>query len=48
MDKDLEIFCLENMESYKLPSEFEIIESLPKTVSGKIRRHLLIENSNKG
>ena len=40
--KDLEKFCLENMESYKLPSEFEIVESLPKTASGKIQRHLLI------
>ena len=41
--KDLEKFCLENIESYKLPSEFEIIESLPKTASGKIQRHLLIQ-----
>ena len=40
--KDLEKFCLENMESYKLPNEFEIVESLPKTASGKIQRHLLI------
>ena len=42
--KDLEKFCLENMESYKVPSVFEIVESLPKTASGKIQRHLLIEN----
>ena len=40
--KDLEKFCLENMESYKLPTEFEIVKSLPKTPSGKIQRHLLI------
>ena len=40
--KDLEKFCLENMESYKLPSEFEIVDSIPKTNSGKIQRHLLI------
>ena len=40
--KDLEKFCLENIESYKLPNEFEIVESLPKTASGKIQRHLLI------
>jgi len=40
--KDLEKFCLENMESYKLPTKFEIVESLPKTASGKIQRHLLI------
>ena len=41
--KDLEKFCLENIESYKLPSEFEIVEFLPKTASGKIQRHLLIQ-----
>jgi len=41
--KDLEKFCLGNMESYKLPNEFEIVESLPKTASGKIQRHLLIQ-----
>ena len=42
--KYLEKFCLDNMESYKVPSVFEIVESLPKTASGKIQRHLLIEN----
>jgi len=41
--KDLKKFCLENIESYKLPSEFEIVESLPNTASGKIQRHLLIQ-----
>jgi len=45
--KDLEKFCLENIESYKLPSKFEIVESLPKTASGKIQRHLLVENREK-
>ncbi len=45
--KDLEKFCLEKMESYKLPTEFEIVESLPKTSSGKIQRHLLNNNNIK-
>ena len=44
---ELEKFCLENMESYKLPTEFKIVEFLPKTASGKIQRDLLILKDNK-
>jgi len=34
-------FCLDNLEPYKVPSEFELIDSIPKTASGKIMRNKL-------
>jgi len=40
--KHVEKYCLENLEPYKVPAQFEIVDSLPKTNSGKIQKHLLI------
>tara|TARA_B100000315_G_scaffold240925_1_gene261222 strand:- start:5170 stop:6645 length:1476 start_codon:yes stop_codon:yes gene_type:complete len=37
----LQKFCLQNLESYKVPQQFDIIESIPKTNSGKVQRQLL-------
>jgi acyl-coenzyme A synthetase/AMP-(fatty) acid ligase len=37
-EKDILIFCKQNLASYKLPKEIKIVESLPKTASGKIKR----------
>jgi len=41
--EDIKRHCLENLESYKIPVEFEIVSSLPRTNSGKIQKHLLIK-----
>ena len=46
--EEIEKYCLENLEPYKVPTQFEIVDSLPKTSSGKIQRHLLIEENSKG
>ena len=43
----LKKFCLREMEAYKVPEEFEIISDLPKTVSGKIKTHLLAATRKK-
>ena len=39
--KDIEKFCVSNLESYKIPSKFEFVENLPRTNSGKIKRNVL-------
>jgi acyl-coenzyme A synthetase/AMP-(fatty) acid ligase len=39
--KKVEQFCLENMEPYKVPAMIKKVDSLPKTSSGKIQRHLI-------
>lgn len=31
-------FCYQRLSSYKVPKDFEFVESLPKTASGKIKR----------
>jgi len=36
--KEIESFCLKNLEAYKIPNFFEIISKLPKTNSGKIKK----------
>ena len=37
----LKKFCLQEIEAYKVPQEFEIISTLPKTSTGKVKTHLL-------
>ena len=37
-EKDIEDFCKENLASYKVPKQIEIVPSLPKTASGKTKR----------
>jgi acyl-CoA synthetase (AMP-forming)/AMP-acid ligase II len=36
--RDIMLFCKQNLASYKIPKEVELVKSLPKTSSGKIRR----------
>jgi long-chain acyl-CoA synthetase len=36
--ESLRAHCLERLSSYKVPVEFQIVESLPKTISGKLVR----------
>ncbi|HEX9021633.1 MAG TPA: class I adenylate-forming enzyme family protein [Nitrospirota bacterium] len=35
---DLRRFCYQHLAQYKVPKEFELVDSLPKTASGKIKR----------
>jgi acyl-coenzyme A synthetase/AMP-(fatty) acid ligase len=35
---NLRRFCYERLAQYKVPKEFKIVDHLPKTASGKIRR----------
>ncbi|WP_409189244.1 class I adenylate-forming enzyme family protein [Bradyrhizobium sp. RDM4] len=43
--EELKIFCKERMAAYKYPRIIDIIEELPKNMSGKILRRLLREQS---
>jgi long-chain acyl-CoA synthetase len=36
-------FCKNNLESYKIPKEFKIIDNIPKTKNGKIEKYKLLE-----
>jgi long-chain acyl-CoA synthetase len=38
---DLIAFCKERMAAYKYPREIEIVDTIPKTVTGKVLRRLL-------
>lgn len=38
--EELRRFCYQRLAQYKVPKEFELIDRLPKTASGKIRRTL--------
>ena len=47
-EQEIIAFCKERMAAYKYPREVEIIDELPKTVTGKIlRRELRAEASAK-
>jgi acyl-CoA synthetase (AMP-forming)/AMP-acid ligase II len=35
---DLRRFCYQRLTQYKVPKDFECVDHLPKTASGKIRR----------
>ena len=35
---DLRRFCYQHLARYKVPKDFEFVESIPKTASGKIKR----------
>ncbi|MBN1656724.1 MAG: acyl--CoA ligase [Deltaproteobacteria bacterium] len=39
--KAIQRHCLNNLAQYKIPKYIEFAESLPKTASGKVKRHLL-------
>jgi acyl-CoA synthetase (AMP-forming)/AMP-acid ligase II len=40
-DKDIAIFCKQNLASFKMPKQIQFIAQLPKTASGKIKREEL-------
>ncbi|CAG9771986.1 unnamed protein product [Ceutorhynchus assimilis] len=44
---DLKLFCKGNLANFKIPSKLKIVESFPKTTSGKIQKYKLINNINK-
>ena len=44
---ELQSFCVRHLSPYKVPKRIEIVSSLPKTASGKIRRVIEMECSNK-
>lgn len=39
--KVIQKHCLQNLAQYKIPKQIEFIKKLPKTASGKVKRHLL-------
>jgi long-chain acyl-CoA synthetase len=39
--RELRAHCLRELESYKVPRNFMVVEALPRTASGKLQRHLL-------
>lgn len=43
-EKELMRWCSENLPTYKVPKNFHFAESLPKTESGKIKKHELKKN----
>jgi len=42
-EKDLLLFCKQNLAAYKIPKVVEIVKKLPKTSSGKIKRQDLMK-----
>ncbi len=40
---ELRAFCAKNLSHHKIPRRYTIIEELPKTATGKVRKHLLKE-----
>ena len=40
-DSDVISYLREKVESYKIPSQIEWVDRIPKTKSGKTQRHLL-------
>jgi long-chain acyl-CoA synthetase len=45
-EEKLRNYCEENLASYKIPGEFRIVSSLPKTAVGKINKISLTEMAN--
>ena len=46
--EELEVHCREHMASFKRPRQIHIVESLPKTATGKIKRFALRETLSGG
>lgn len=46
-ERDLTTHCHERLPSYKIPKRFELVESLPKTTSGKVQKHVLREQEER-
>ena len=43
-NQDLQRECLNGLSSYKIPKSIRFVESLPKTSSGKLKRHVLAKD----
>ncbi len=41
--EDLTGFCLKHLAKYKIPKHLKIVEKLPRTPSGKVRKEILLE-----
>ena len=46
--QDLIAYCKERLAAYKYPRDLEVLEELPKTVSGKILRRELRDRHQRG
>lgn len=44
--EELDAFCRESLAAYKVPTEYEFREELPKTMVGKVLRRELVEQHN--
>jgi fatty-acyl-CoA synthase len=42
---ELKCFCRDQVARYKIPEHIMMLESLPRTVTGKIRKHVLRDNA---
>lgn len=42
--KQIKKHCLDNLASYKIPKQIQQMDALPKTASGKVRKHMLAES----
>jgi len=42
-ESDVKAHCRDRLATYKIPKAVEFVSALPKTASGKLRRHLLSE-----
>lgn len=42
--KQIKKHCLDNLASYKIPKQILQVDALPKTASGKIKKHVLAES----
>ena len=45
-ETDLEVYCEKHLAKYKVPSHFEFISELPKTIVGKIDKIALRKQQN--
>jgi fatty-acyl-CoA synthase len=43
--EELRVFCRDQIAHFKVPQHVMIVESLPRTVTGKIRKHVLKEHA---
>ena len=41
--QDLEQHCRDNLSGYKIPKNFQFVESLPRNASGKILKRVIKE-----
>lgn len=41
---DIKSFCKGNISHFKIPSVLKVVDSFPKTASGKIQKHKIVEN----